>query len=267
MKKNKNALQLSARDKEEIKWIKFQRNIAILGMIAAIFSNSLQYVSKFFEEYSKATLTITSNDLFFKNKLLIIITKTDSENKIIAKAYPKDLEKGISLKEGSYSIIVQFRGDDLFEEHIYIKKRDVVNFNVPNFFQGSFLVFAKINAHKVFPDMPIPLIIESTRAGYLWIYDLKSNSSPKLIFPKEQSCIEIREGDVFILPQRNLEFIKSGKEKGVEKLLFIVTEKLDKIFADKIAQKTNKNTISKANSSKDKIDYGLATITYKVGFN
>ena len=254
----------SEKEKEEIKWIKVQRNIAILGIIAAILANSIQYTGKLYNWYSLSKIAIEMEDDYLMNRSFICIYNSNNTVNPIVKAHPIDLKKGTSLVEGSYLVKMEYQNTILFEDYIYLKKHEHKIYKLPNIFGGSFLVFAKINAIHIYPNMPLPLIVESSREGYLWIYELDDKTPPKFIFPKSFKNNEIFAGDQYTLPRKNVEFIKTGSYEGKEKLLFIVTEKNDKGAADKIALNTFKNTLQKADSSLTNINYGITAVSYSI---
>ncbi len=118
---------LSTKDREEVKWIKVQRNIAILGVFAAMFSTSLEYMSKFYEDFTKATLIIKVNDEYLSSKSLVSIYHVNSDTKPIIKAHPGEISEGLRLKDGSYYIKIELHNSLLYEENIFLVKKRFKN--------------------------------------------------------------------------------------------------------------------------------------------
>lgn len=261
---NNGINNLSVKDREEIRWIKVQRNIAILGVFAAIFTNSLQYITKAYGNYTEATLSINIEDKYLSSKSLVSIYSVNDNTKPIVKAHPNEVSNGLRLKDGSYLIKIELKETTLYEDYIHLSKAERKTFSLPSFFKGSFLVFAKTNAIKIYPDTPVPLIVESSKDGYLWIYELKKGENPEFKFPKQNKENAIKVGGDFILPRRNVEYIKSSKKIGKEKLLIIVTAKMEKSEADKLALMIANSSLQKADSSISKISYGFSTLSYEV---
>ncbi len=79
------------------------------------------------------------------------------------------------------------------------------------------MLFTKTNALKIYPNTPVPIIVESSNNGFLWIYEMINNENPQFIFPKKNKGNTIEAGVEYILPRRNVEFIKSGNSVGKRK--------------------------------------------------
>jgi hypothetical protein len=249
---------------QEIKWLKTQRNIAIFGLIASILATSIQYSTAIYKHISKASLVISLEDSYLLKKSVIKISSIGNNPETHIVAHPKEISDGIKLEAGSYSVKVELKGSTIFEDTIYLKPRKKRICTIPKFYEGTILIFPKINAHKVYPEMILPIIIDSSKEGYLWIYEIKFEGPPQILFPIGNVDNNINSGKEFILPEKGKGVIIAGKQVGKEKLLFIVTKRMDKAFADKIALTITKSVSQKASTVLDENSYGLATLSYEI---
>lgn len=253
------------KETEEIKWLKTQRNIAILGLIATIFATSVQYIGILYKYISKSSMTVQIEDEYVKKEGQIKIIKHGSANTIIIAGHPNELPEKISLDKGSYQLELSLKEKKLFQTSFYLKAWEgkVVKIHLP--FDGTIFVFAELQSSRVFPEMPLPIKIESSRKGYLWIYGIEKGSEfPPMLYPDGHRENEISPDTGLILPNPKVKGIKAGPQSGDEKLLFVVTEKQDKSFADQLALTVTKSSIQKAANITTDIKYGLWTISYKI---
>lgn len=248
--------------KEEIKSIRFQRNIAILGIVGSILATIIQYAGGFIDMYSKAYLSFHLQDEFLHEKAKIRVTSTTSNKPYDLVFDAVVLDKPLRIPTGFYDVSISLNQNVLFTKNIHAAIREKVELNVPKQFIGSIQVFARLNTIKVYPEMLLPLIVESSEDGFLWIYEIDKLNEVIPLFPITDQINSISSNSSMILPDNYGRGIKAG-DKDEEVLLFIVTEENNQMKSDQIAQKIAGVT-TKASIVDGIQKYGVFTIKYKI---
>ncbi len=250
--------------REEIHSLKIQTTIAILTITGTFIAALAPYINSIYKEYCRSIVQIIVDDTIVKQKAIFTIVGQGATAENYLSGYLNELPTQIRLPAGTYSLSANIEKSIVFQMDFYIKKREKRTLSIPTIFNGSIQVYAKLNASKVYPGMILPLIIQSSADGYLWIYEINNDRIPKLLFPNSEVDNSINAFKQLNIPAGDNGYINAGDRYGEETILFIVTKQNGRSSADFISTKYTNSTTMKASGGIGLPDYGTSILRYSI---
>jgi hypothetical protein len=251
----------------EIKWLKTQRTIALLGVIGAVLAFSITNIASLERLfYNKPMFNIeVDNEYLLKHGELIVYNNYDSiEPRQVIRTKLNEASDYTSIAEGSYTFVIRNKNINLLSEQLLLKEGDVKTIILPSLNRNIININVTNLTPKPLPEQPLEFSIETSGNGYLWVFE-HVDKQYALLYPARGNIVEIRAMSEFKLVPSDKEGLFAGSTIGEEKLLFVVTSNGDSNVAQRIANNLSDSIITKASAGKLKENWGATEISYKVG--
>ncbi len=266
---NKNSLEIQ-KLKSEIKSLKLQRTIAIIGVIITVsttFLGNLTQIKSLFIPLPK--VRVITNDVFVKRigEIQIVNLTTKTPQTVLSTAIEEALE-WISLEPGSYEIVLTINDKKVYSQKVLLQAGDVEPIIIPKRDTGNMTVEVVNHTPQPVPGAALDLSIDVSGNGYLWVFDYKSDGTYQIIYPNPTAKVfdnEVFVHKTFEFPDKNDVRIFTGETPGEERLLFVVTSSKNVSFAQEKALQMSKVILAKADAGRNKENWGVAEITYTIG--
>lgn len=256
-----------AKLREEVKSLRLQRSLAMLGVVGAILSFLLLNIDKISHVlHQKPRVQVTTDNEYLQRNGHVIITSRATGGVVVTEALSR-LIAGIPLNPGSYRLAVLAFGEGMFERDFTIGAGETRTFIVPLQGANTRVAVRNITGH-IGPKTEMAFEVASSGNGYLWIFDKRSTGAV-LVYPYDcasDDChndITVSKG--LTLPDDRRRSVFAGTHAGKETLLFLVTSTADRESANRLAAQFVDATLRKASGGIAANNWGYAEVSYDVG--
>jgi hypothetical protein len=256
--------------REEIKWLRVQRTIAVLaavGAVAGFAITNLRAIEDII--YTAPKVRILSQDEFVRRNGIVQIRRPTGVTggwETIHVLHYQDAEDWMRLQEGSYQVAVVVGTEILFTESVFLRRSDKRTVIVAPDDGARIRIHIRSEGAELLPGTVLRLGIDTSGNGFLWVFNRTKGTDYQLIFPAAEASDgnRISVGETFRFPRPDGKGLIAGDELGNEWLLFIITSSSDVEVAQRIARSLGLGVTPKAAFGEIKENWGATEISYKI---
>jgi len=253
--------------REEVRSLRQQRLLAILGAIGAVIAFLVTNTDKISDLiYHKPKVQVTTEDEYLRRNAQLTIAKRGEQGSVVVSDSLSSAPKWFSVEPGAYHLTVAASGETSYEKDFTVDKGDARSFVIPNTQGASIRVSVENRSGRIGPGSQLEFQVEASGNGYVWIFE-KRPQGFAIIYPA--NCPSDCGNEVSVtrglhLPDQKQRAILAGTHIGEEQLFFFVTSSADSDLAKRLAGQFENASIRKASGGIAKDNWGFAKVSYKI---